>query len=94
MYFVYVLYSREYDRIYIGYSTDITSRIKSHNDPRNRGWTTKFKPWILLYSELIPSKKEALFREKQLKSFKGREFIKSLLSALNCKDHGSKLSSK
>ena len=75
MYYVYALYSKEYKKIYIGSSSDLANRIKSHNDPRNKGWTAKFKPWIVIYSEILQSKQKALYREKQLKSFKGREFI-------------------
>ena len=79
MYYVYALYSKECDKIYIGSTSDLAGRIKSHNDPRNRGWTSSYKPWVLIHSEILESKQEALRREKQLKSFKGREFIRSLI---------------
>ncbi|MCX6300874.1 MAG: GIY-YIG nuclease family protein [Bacteroidia bacterium] len=80
MYFVYVLYSSDYDKIYIGYSANPEARLKAHNDNRNKGWTAKYKPWIIKYSETLYTKREALLREKQLKSFRGREFIRSLLA--------------
>ena len=75
MFYTYVLYSEKFDKIYIGYSSDLQNRIIAHNHPKNKGWTNKFKPWKLVYYETFESKKEALIREKQLKSAKGRAFI-------------------
>jgi putative endonuclease len=41
------------------------------------GVYTKGKgPWVLIYSETFQSKKEAILREKELKTGKGRDFIK------------------
>ena len=79
MYFVYALYSDRYDKIYIGFTSNIVSRLNTHNSLENKGWTSKFKPWELLYSEELPSKQQALIREKQLKTAKGRSFIRSLI---------------
>jgi putative endonuclease len=50
-------------------------RLKTHNDLNNKGWTRKYQPWIQLYFEEYNTKQDALKREKQLKSAKGREFI-------------------
>jgi len=80
MYYVYALYSREYNTIYIGYTSNLDQRIKAHNHPLNRGYSGKFRPWELLYSETHDDKKTAMKREKQLKTAQGREFVKSLLS--------------
>jgi putative endonuclease len=79
MYFVYVLYSIEYKKIYIGFTSDLSKRLSSHNHPLNKDYTAKFKPWILIYSESFSSKDLALIREKQLKTAKGRTFIKKFL---------------
>jgi putative endonuclease len=51
MYTVYVLYSKSTNKIYIGFTSDIEQRLISHNHPGNKGWTRKFYPWILVYSE-------------------------------------------
>jgi len=77
MYYVYALYSKKYDKIYIGMTSDIKARLASHNHPMNRGWTSKYKPWEVIYKESLPTKRAALIREKQLKSFRGRQFIRS-----------------
>ena len=79
MYFVYALYSEKYTQIYIGYTSDPEKRLLSHNDDRNTGWTSKFRPWKIVYTEKCDSKKEALIRERQLKSAKGRNFVWNLI---------------
>ncbi len=80
MFITYVLYSEKYDKIYIGFTSDLESRLLSHNMLATKGWTVKFRPWILVYNEKFESKKKAIIREKQLKSAKGREFIRNYIS--------------
>ena len=81
MYFVYALYSESFDKIYVGYSSDVQKRLLAHNDKRNTGWTSKFQPWKILYTEMCNTKAEALKREKQLKSSRGRNFIRKLIKS-------------
>ena len=75
MYKVYVLYSPSFDKIYIGYTSNLEERLKSHNELGHKGWTKKFRPWILFYSEEFNCKEAAIKREKELKSAQGRLFI-------------------
>jgi putative endonuclease len=79
MFYVYALYSREYKKIYIGFTSDLEKRLFSHNNGLKNSYTSKFRPWSLIYSEEISDKKSALIREKQLKTAQGREYIKSLI---------------
>ena len=76
MFTVYVIYSSAFDKIYIGFSSDVESLLRSHNELATKGWTIKFRPWKLVHSEIFATKPEAMMREKQLKSAKGREFIR------------------
>jgi putative endonuclease len=80
MYTVYVLFSKLHHKIYIGYTADLNQRLIAHNHPNNRAYTKRFQPWIVAYSEIAHSKTEALRREKQLKSAKGRAFIWNLIN--------------
>ncbi|MEZ5104633.1 MAG: GIY-YIG nuclease family protein [Draconibacterium sp.] len=80
MHYVYALYSKGFDKIYIGYSSDINKRLAAHNHKSNTHWTAKFQPWIIVYSEEYDSKTLALKREKQLKSYRGRQFIRELIA--------------
>lgn len=79
MYYTYVLYSPRHDKIYVGYTSNLQGRLDSHNIFSQKGWTINFRPWDLLYSEQYPTKQEAMKREKELKSAKGREFIWQLV---------------
>jgi putative endonuclease len=79
MFTVYVLYSREHNKIYVGYTSDLNSRLDSHNIYSTKGYTVKYRPWNLIHQEHFETKKEAIMREKQLKSAKGREFIWRLI---------------
>ena len=83
MYTVYAIYSESFNKIYIGFTSDIAGRLIAHNHPKNKGWTRKFMPWVLVYSENFQTKSEAMAREKQLKSAQGRKFIHSLLHDIN-----------
>ena len=75
MYIVYVLYSAKYNKIYIGYTSNLHQRLLSHNELGKKGWTINFRPWLLVHTESFKTKQEALLKEKELKSGKGREWI-------------------
>jgi putative endonuclease len=79
MYIVYVLYSIAYDKIYIGFTSNLESRFKSHNELGTKGWTIRFRPWSILHTENFDSKASAMKREQQLKSAMGRAFIKEMV---------------
>lgn len=78
-YYMYVLYSPRFDKIYVGYTTDVAKRLRSHNQLATKGWTIRFRPWLLVHKEGFQTKKEAMAREKELKSAKGREWIRMYL---------------
>jgi putative endonuclease len=77
MYHVYVLYSKKSQKIYIGYTHNLSQRLLSHNELAKKVWTIKFRPWEIIHTEEFLNKQEAMQREKQLKSAAGRDFIKT-----------------
>jgi putative endonuclease len=79
MFTVYVLYSKDYDKIYIGFTANLEQRFLSHNKLGKKGWTIKFRPWEIVYTEEFIEKSEALKREKELKSSRGRNWIRTTL---------------
>jgi putative endonuclease len=79
MFIVYVLYSEAFDKIYVGFTSNLENRLLSHNVLAKKGWTIKFRPWKLIYTESFDDKSDAMTREKQLKSAQGRAFIRSLI---------------
>jgi len=78
MFTVYVLYSEKYNKHYTGFSSDFEKRLKSHNELGIKGWSIKYKPWIVVLKEEYTEKNEAIKREKWLKSGIGRKYIKEL----------------
>ncbi len=85
-FWVYVIKNTVTLRIYIGQTNDIKARLERHNKlklNKQTSYTSKNKgqgEWILVYCEKFVTRGEAMKREKELKSYKGREFIKSQLS--------------
>ena len=82
MYAVYAIYNPRKKIVYIGQTKDLTERLRMHNEKVINGYTSKFAgSWILIYSENQLDRQSALKREKQLKSFRGREFVKKYIPA-------------
>lgn len=76
---VYILQSETTGKLYTGQTSDLERRLREHNDEeigRQRFTRKQWGPWRLLYSEEMPTRSEALKREKYLKTGKGREWIK------------------
>ena len=79
MFTVYILHSEKLDKIYIGFTSDIDARMNSHNYLATKGYTIKYRPWKVIYTEEFLDKVSAMKREKELKSSNGRAFIRSLI---------------
>lgn len=77
MHKVYVLENQSDGSFYIGHTNDLERRIAQHN-AGNGGRTTKMKgaTWKLIYAEAYIDKRDALAREKFLKSGSGRTYLK------------------
>ncbi|WP_379969686.1 GIY-YIG nuclease family protein [Epilithonimonas sp. UC225_85] len=74
---LYIIF-REFNKTYVGFTSSIIDRIKSHNFLATKGYTIKFRPWTVIHTEFFNNKKDAMEREKFLKSGQGRLFVKSL----------------
>jgi putative endonuclease len=79
--FVYVLGSQATDRslTYVGWTNDITRRLKQHNTGKGAR-TTRGRAWVLLHSEWFSTRREAMSREWHLK--RDRKFRKKLAQRL------------
>ena len=73
MFFVYIIYSSSHDVYYKGVSEEPLRRLEEHNSDRSR-YTSGKGPWELVYTEQLPTKRDALIREKQIKKW-NRETI-------------------
>ena len=75
---IYVLYSFEHDKIYIGYTSHLMNRLYFHNNG-HKGHTRRYRPWSVVHVEFFQSKTDAKNREKMLKGSRGQDWIKSNL---------------
>ena len=76
---VYVLYSSTCDRLYIGQTNDINSRLLQHRTGNSR-YTKRAMDWQLIYQEEQSSRHDARMREAELKSHRGRTFLRNLIA--------------
>ncbi len=78
MFFVDAIYNTEAKKLYIGQTHNVEQRLKEHNEHTFKGYTSRFQgEWVLIYKESVATRSEALVREKQLKSYRGRESLRN-----------------
>lgn len=80
MFTVYVLRSLTNQRLYIGQTNNLSRRLLEHNQGHSR-YTKLTKPFKLIYQEEFGTRNDAVNREIELKSGKGREWLKLILKA-------------
>ena len=87
MFWVYVL-ENEQGRFYVGHTDDLDRRLAEHNDPlRSKSkYTAKHGPWRLVWSEVHPTRSEAMTRERFIKSRKSAAWIRQRLLAKTSSD--------
>ena len=78
MFYVYIICNNKNKRVYKGFTKDLKSRLKEHNNGRVKS-TKSYKPWRLLYYESFVNETDARKEELFLKSGKGKERVKYLL---------------
>ena len=80
MFYVYILQSQADSSYYIGYTNNLDARLDRHNSGRTR-YTSKKRPWKIVYVEQFDTKTEALKRERFLKKQRNHSFYQSLIAA-------------
>lgn len=78
MFYVYIKKS-DSERFNIGSTQNLKHRINQHNDKSLKSWTNRFYNWELIYKEEYSTRKDALIREREIKSFKGGNDFKKLI---------------
>ena len=79
MYYVYII-QNDIGNIYIGQTVDLEKRLLRHNrllTSKKSSYTKQgIGTWKIIYKEQYRTRKEALLREKYLKSHVGRDWIR------------------
>lgn len=77
MQFVYVLYSKTDNMVYIGCTNDLKKRLELHNAKKVR--STKLRgPFELIFYEAFTNSHDGYEREQYLKTGWGRNYIKKV----------------
>ena len=80
MYYTYVLQSKKDDKFYVGFAKDLKLRFEQHSKGLVDS-TRDRRPLTLIYYEGCLSQEDATQREKYLKSYHGRMFLKNRLKS-------------
>ena len=78
MYIVYILKSKTNNKFYVGQTSNLERRLLYHNYGYSKA-TKSGIPWELEYSENYKSRSDAVRREKEIKNYKSRSYIKKIL---------------
>ena len=80
MFTLYILYSPSIDKYYVGFTNDLTRRLREHNRKKGK-FTDQGILWKIVHIEEYELKSEAMDREKFIKAQKSRKYILSLVSS-------------
>ena len=80
MFTLYILYSKSIDSYYVGFTNSLERRLSEHNRKKGK-YTDRGIPWEVVYTEAFTLKKDAMNREKFIKSKKSKSFIIELIQS-------------
>jgi predicted GIY-YIG superfamily endonuclease len=78
MHYLYILYSLSGNRYYVGSSAHPNERLEHHN-ATEKGFTSRYRPWSLVFHKEFASKAIAEKAERKVKSWKSKRMIELLL---------------
>ena len=80
MYYTYVLQSETDNAFYVGFTKDLKLRFEQHNKGQVESTKTR-RPLKLIYYEACLDKNDAAKREKYLKSYHGKTYLRRRLKS-------------
>ena len=75
MFYVYVLQSHKDKKFYTGYTKNLKLRFDDHNKGKVNSTRARL-PFILIYYEACLNQQDATHRERYLKTYHGKKFIR------------------
>jgi putative endonuclease len=81
-FYLYILYSENRNRYYVGQTEDLAIRLKSHMSGISP-YTASSKDWQLVYQEEYLTRAEAIKRENQIKRKKSKKYIEHLIGGIS-----------
>ena len=80
MYYTYILKSKKDNKFYTGCTKDLKLRFEQHQKGLVES-TRSRNPFVLIYYEACLNKNDAYHREKYLKTYLGKMFLKNRLKS-------------
>jgi len=80
MYYVYVLKSDKDNKNYVGYTKNLKLRFEQHKKGKVKS-TKNRKPLKLIYYEVCLNQQDTTHREKYLKTYHGKMFLRNRLKS-------------
>ena len=77
-YFLYILKSKSIGKFYTGTSENPMHRLEYHNTIE-KGFTSRYRPWEIVFTQKFNFKKDALAAERKIKSWKSKKMIEKLI---------------
>jgi predicted GIY-YIG superfamily endonuclease len=80
-YWLYILQSESASRYYYGISEDPERRLSCHNSIE-KGFTSRYRPWALVFVKQYPSRTEAHRAELTVKRWKSKVMTEQLIAGV------------
>jgi putative endonuclease len=78
-YYLYILKSQSIDKYYTGSSDNPEKRLGFHNTIK-KGFTSRYKPWEIVFKQEFESKGLALAAERKIKKWKSKKMIEKIIA--------------
>jgi putative endonuclease len=80
MFYIYIIYSNDAEKFYVGHSENPWERILQHNEDRNDKYTGNYQNWELkAVFEVSNNRGDALKIEKFIKTQKNKKLLLKLI---------------
>ena len=77
--YLYILQSKSSSKFYVGISDNPKRRLEFHNTIE-KGFTSRYRPWEIVFLKEYANKAEALYNERKIKSWKSRKQIEKVIT--------------
>lgn len=74
-FYVYTIHSKQSDKMYTGYTSNLIRRVKEHNLGLNQS-TKSYRPWTLIHYEGYRNRDDAKREELYLKTSQGGRLLR------------------
>ena len=81
-YYIYILTNQYHTVFYVGVTNNLIRRVYEHKNKLVKGFTSKYNINKLVYYEVFSDIRDAIYREKQIKSW-SRKKKKEMIEKLN-----------